>query len=161
MDRLKIEDYICTELCLSDQKIALDFVQYLKNNGMKFVKGNGYWKDKIYYLVKYNAKYVCFIAIKNPDEKANRWTVWSDDMGSNWMEKLPIEKELKDTAWKHIDFCGNCGACGGGRHKLIFGREFDNVCGCTFRIDNPDAETLLFMKKMVEIRKYEILNPTK
>lgn len=161
MDELKIEDYISNELSLDDQKIALDFVEYLKNNEMEFVKDNGYWKDKLYYLIKYITKYVCFIAIKNPNEEDNHWTVWSDDMGSNWPEKFSIEKELKDTGWKYIDFCCNCGSCSGGRHKLIFGKEFDNVCGCTFRIDNPNAEALVFMKKMVEIRKNEILNPTK
>jgi hypothetical protein len=128
---------------------------------MEFVKDNGYWKDKIYYIIKFNTKCVCFIAIKDPDEKDNHWTIWSDDMGSNWLEEIPIEKEIKETAWKHIDFCGNCGSCGGGRRKVIFGKEFDNVCGCTFRIDNPDSNALPFMKKMVQIRKNEILSPIK
>ena len=42
-------------------------------------------------------------------------------------------------------------------NRQIFGREFDYVCGCTFRIDNPKNEDLLFMKKMVEIRMKEIV----
>lgn len=54
MDKRKIECYISDELSLDDQKIALDFVDYLKNNEMEFVKDNGYWKDKIYYIIKYN-----------------------------------------------------------------------------------------------------------
>jgi hypothetical protein len=161
MDEREIQNYICEELSLDDQKIALDFVEYLKDNEMEFVKDNGYWKDKIYYLIKYYTKCVCYIAIKDPDEKDNHWTIWSDDMSSNWLEEVPLEKRIKDTAWKYIDFCGNCGSCGGGRRKVIFGKEFDNVCGCTFRIDNPDSDALLFMKKMVQIRKNEILSPTK
>lgn len=161
MDEQKIQDYICEELSLDDQKIALDFVEYMKNNEMEFVKDNGYWKDKIYYQIKFNTKCVCYIAIKDPDEKDNHWTIWSDDMGSNWLEEITLEKRIKETAWKHIDFCGNCGSCGGGRRKVIFGKEFDNVCGCTFRIDNPDLDALLFMKKMVQIRKNEILSSTK
>lgn len=62
-----------------------------------------------------------------------------------------MEAELKDIAWKHIDFCHHCGSCSGGRKKTIFGKDFDDVCGCTFRIDNPDRDDLPFIKKMVEV----------
>lgn len=161
MDKRKIENYISEELSLDDLKIALDFVGYLKNNEMELVKDNGYWKDKIYYIVKFNTECVCFIAIKDPDEKDNRWTVWSDDMDSISSENFPIEYELKEMAWKHVDGCGNCGSCGGERRKLIFGKEFDKVCSCTFRIDNPNIDDLRFVKKMVEIRTKEILAHTK
>ena len=118
---------------------------------------SGYWKDKIYYLVKFKNEYVCFIAIKDPDDEGNHWTVWSDNMDSGFMEDYPIENVLKEMAWKYVDSCSNCGSCSGGNRKMIFGREFDRVCGCTFRIDNSNQEGLLFMKKMVEIRKEEIL----
>jgi len=47
--------------------------------------------------------------------------------------------------------------CGGGRRKVIFGKEFNDVCGCTFRIDNPKNDDLPFLKKMVEIRMKEIV----
>lgn len=161
MKEQQIHDYICQELPLDDQIIALDFIEYLHKAGMEIFKDYDYWKHKIYYLVKFNSKCVCFIAIKDPDEKDNYWTIWSDDMGSKWLEETPIEKEIIESAWKHIDFCGNCGSCGGGRHKVIFGKEFENVCGCTFRIDNPDQDDLLFMKKMIEIRKKEILSSIK
>ena len=79
-------------------------------------------------------------------------------MNSISAEDFPIKKELKEIAWKHIDKCANCGSCRGGRRKVIFGEKFDRVCGCTFRIDNPNAEDLEFMKKLVEIRVKEILN---
>lgn len=161
MDDRKITDYICEELSPDEQKTSLDFVGYLKNSEMEFVKDNGYWKDKIYYIIKFNDECVCFIAIKDPDEEGNRWTVWSDDMDSISPVDYPVENELKETAWKHVDGCGRCGSCGGGRPKVVFGKEFAEVCGCTFRIDNPDAEDLQFMKKMVEIRKKEIINHTK
>ena len=158
MTERKIADYIISELSSDDQKIALDFVECLRDSEMEFVKDEGYWKDKIYYLIKYNAECVCFIAIKDPDEPENRWTVWSDDMDSNFLSNYPIENDLREIAWKHVDSCGHCGSCSGGRKKIIFGKEFDEVCGCTFRFDNPDAEDLVFMKKVVEIRKPEILD---
>ena len=159
MSEQKIEDYIISELPLEDQKIALDFVEYLRSSGMEFVRDMGdCWKDKIYYWVRYKGKCTCFIAISDPDEKDNRWTVWSDDMDSEFLANHPIENELKETAFKHVGACGNCGSCGGGRPKVIFGKEFDKVCGCTFRVDNPDEKDLLFLKKMIEIRKLEVLS---
>lgn len=134
MDERNIEEIIYEELPSDDQEIALDFVGHLHKMKLDFVRDRGYWKD-------------------------NRWTVWSDDMDSSFLEKYPLEKSLRETAWEHVDLCGACGSCGGGRHKIIFGKTFEKVCGCTFRFDNPDAEDLLFMKKMVDIRIDELTTP--
>lgn len=95
------------------------------------------WKDKIYYWVKHNDECVCFIAIKDPEEPNNSWTVWSADMDSIVLEKHQTTQELKEIAWKNVD---HCGSCGGGRHKNLFGKIFEDVCGCTFRIDNPCSD---------------------
>lgn len=67
------------------------------------------------------------------------------------MEDTVADDEIKELAWNYVDHCGYCGYCGGGRHKVIFGREFEDVCGCTFRVDNPGQADLLFLKKMVEL----------
>jgi len=78
-----------------------------------------------------------------------------------WLDNYPIDDEIKEAAWKHIDHCGGCGSCSGGRHKTVFGKEFDNVCGCTFRIDNPTKKELPFLKKMAEIRQKELTDTKK
>ncbi len=160
MDELGIEEYICKELSLDEQKIALDFISFLKDNDLVFYKDNGEcWKDKIYFWVKSDNERdecICFIAIKDPDEKNNHWTVWSDDMSSECFARYNVDSEIKELAWKKIDHCGHCGSCGGGRRKVIFGKTFDGVCGCTFRVDNPSWDDLSFLKKMVEIRIEEI-----
>jgi hypothetical protein len=159
MEGLNIKDYIRQELFSDDRKIALDFVDYLESKSLVFYKDNGVcWKDKIYYWVKLNDKCVCFIAINDPDEKENRWTVWSDDMGSDYLENYSVDNAVKEAAWKHIDHCGHCGSCKGGRHKVIFGREFNDICGCTFRADNPDIDDLEFLKVIVDIRINEIVS---
>ena len=143
MIKPSIEEYICRELLLDEQEVALDFISFLKDNNLIFYKDNcDCWKNKIYYWVKLDDECVCFIAIKDPDEKDNHWTVWSDDMGSEWLEQCLVDDKVKELAWKHIDHCGHCNSCGGGRHKVIFGKEFDDVCGCTFRIDNPTLNDL-------------------
>ena len=158
MTELTIEYHIQRELSPEEQKVAMEFVRFLKEQHLTFYKDNGaYWKDKIYYWVKLEDACVCFIAIKNPDEESNHWTVWSDDMGSNSLENESVSDEVREAAWKYVDHCCHCGSCGGGRHKVIFGKEFDDVCGCTFRIDNPKNEDLPFLKKMVDIRMKEII----
>lgn len=157
MNEIKIEDYICEKLSLDEQKIALDFVDYLEKEKFIFVKDNGYWKDKIYYLIKYKNEAICFIVIKDPEELENHWTAWSDDMDSKWLKEISEDEEIKKLAWKHVDLWGNCGSCSGGTRKVIFGKKFEKVCGCTFRIDNPNSEDLKFMKIMVQIRKKEIV----
>ncbi len=133
-----------------DKTVALDFSDFLEKQDCEFIKDNGYWKDKIYYLVKYLNKYVCFIAIKDPDEPHNRWTVWSDDMGSDFLSAKDEDEVLKNSAWNHVDLCGKCGSCGGGRKKIIFGKTFTNVCGCTFRFDNPNFDDLTALKKLLK-----------
>ena len=82
----------------------------------------------------------------------NHWTVWSENMGSEWLESSIGDDKVKEVAWNYANHCCHCGSCGGGEKKIIFGKEFDDICGCTFRIDNPRAEDLLFLKKMEFIR---------
>ena len=120
----QIEDYISENLLDETKAAALEFVAFLRNIDIEFYKDNGpCWKDKIYYWLTFKGECVAFIAIKDPDEPENLWTVWSDDSPafSNGM----IDDEIKNNAWEHVDFCRHCGSCGGGRKKIIFGKEFD------------------------------------
>ncbi|MBO5006997.1 MAG: hypothetical protein J6C89_06085 [Clostridia bacterium] len=152
----KIKSYITDNLSGEMKETALAFVEYLYDNGFVFWKDNcACWKDKIYYWVKYGEECVCFIAIKDPDEPNNRWTVWSED--SSAYEDFSVDENIKNIGWSHIDFCGRCGSCAGGKTKNIFGKVFKRVCGCTFRVDNAKLCDLPFLKKMVDLRKQEII----
>lgn len=155
MDK-NIYDYIEENLCDETKQTALKFVEFLYSSNIEFIKDNGYWKDKIYYLCKFNDEYVCFIAIKDPDEPENDWTIWSED--SNAYEDATADNSVKNAAWKYVDHCGNCGSCGGGKTKNIFGKTFDDVCGCTFRIDNAKLSDMPFLKTMIELRIAEIIS---
>lgn len=150
----QIENYIEENLTDEARQTALDFVTFLRINKIEFIKDNGYWKDKIYYMLKYKDAYVCFIAIKDPDEPENLWTIWSDD--SNAYEDSDVDDCIKSTAWNYVDHCGNCGSCSGGNRKTIFGKSFERVCGCTFRIDNAKLSDLPFLEKMIDLRIKEI-----
>lgn len=149
----KVKANIREKLPYEIQTIALDFIDVLAEYGVTFYKDNSdCWINKNYYWCKYNDDCVCFISIKDPDEPQNLWTVWSDDMKSEWFENFEFNDNIKELAWKHIGHCGHCGSCGGGRCKVVFGREFKAVCGCTFRVDNPNAEDLHFLKEMIKIK---------
>ena len=158
MPEQKIESLIGEALTGDAQKYALDFVAYLRANGMLFEKGEGYWEGKLYWYVKYKNQSVCYLFINPDEENLKPWTIWSDDSGSNCFEDAPLNGQLKETVWKNVDFCGNCGGdCSPGTRKTIFGKEFKNVCRSALIFINPDAEALECVKKMVEIRKNDIL----
>lgn len=154
---MQIEDYINENLIEEAKAIALDYVAFLRANDVEFHKDNSpCWENKIYYWLKFMGEIIGFLAIKDPDEPDNFWTVWSDD--SKAFETENIDVKIKEEAWKHIDFCCNCGSCAGGKSKTVFGKEFNGVCGCTFRIDNPNVNDLSFLKNIFELLKEYILN---
>jgi len=157
MSEQKIEEIIGEVLTGDVQKNALEFVAYLRANEILFERGKGYWENKYYWLIKFKNEYVCFILIEEKD-----WIIWSDDSDSNWFEDFPLDEYLKEIAWKNVDICENCSnGCSPGTRKIIFGKEFVNVCRTTMRFTNPDVEELECMKKMVEIRKNDILKMSK
>ena len=155
----EIENYISEFLNEIQKKNALDFITYLRKNDMLFEKAGGYWVDKLYWYIKYNEKYVCYILISSEEEPSpDPWIIWSDDSGSNWYKDVLLDEHMKEIFWENIDFCGNCGGCSvKGTNKTIFGKIFDNVCRTTFKFIDPDIEVLECMKKMVDIRKKDIL----
>lgn len=154
-----IKDYIEELLQGEYRKTAIDIVNHLSSYNLTFYKDNSdCWKDKVYYHVKYGSECICFIAIKDCDEPNNLWTIWSDS--SSAYEDSSVSDEIKNVGWKYVDYCGNCGSCGGGKTKVIFGKSFKRVCGCTFRIDNATQKDLQFLKMMIDLRMKEILNST-
>jgi len=151
----QIVSEIETNLTGDMQRTALEFVQYLEQADLSFYRDRGAcWKDKIYYWVTYAEQCVCFIALRDPDEPENAWTVWSED--SPTYETDAISDAVKAAGWAHVGHCGSCGSCGGGREKIIFGKAFSGVCGCTFRVDNAGCGELEFLKTMVSLRLREI-----
>jgi len=60
-------------------------------------------------------------------------------------------------AWANVNICTSCGgSCSPGTRKAIFGQEFDNVCSTDLAFYNPDAKTLEYVRKLMEMRKYEM-----
>lgn len=149
----QIEDYINENLKDEANANALKFVDFLRAKDAKFYKDESpFWKDKIYYHIKFYDEIIAYISIKDPDEPGNLWTVWLNDNNEAFNDSR-VEPDIKNAAWKHIDFCARCGSCSGGKKKTVFGKVFEGVCFLTFRIDNPTARDLPFLKKMIELCK--------
>lgn len=153
MQHSSIQEAIIQLLSGCDQATVLDLVFDLEQRGITFKRDEcDYWKGKHYYWRLLNEQCVCFISIMNPEEPANRWTVWTDDMDSALLDDPYAEQSIKEAAWKYADHCSHCGSCSGGRYKMIYGIPFTDICGCTFRVDNPTPTDLVFLKKMLTLR---------
>ena len=154
----QIEREISENLTGEMRETALKFTAFLKSHGLMFHRDrSGDWAEKIYYWVRSDKNCVCFIAVKDPDEPENAWTVWSDDSATY---EAPLgDAETSEIGLKYVNRCEKCGACGGGRVKTVFGKRISGVCMCTFRVDNADLNGLPFLKTMVELRLNEILQP--
>ena len=154
----QIEREISENLTGEMRETALKFTAFLKSHGLMFHRDrSGDWAEKIYYWVRSDKNCVCFIAVKDPDEPENAWTVWSDDSAAY---EAPLgDAETSEIGLKYVNRCEKCGACGGGRVKTVFGKRISGVCMCTFRVDTADLNGLPFLKTMVELRLNEILQP--
>ena len=137
---------------------TLDFLSFLRSNQMVFERIFGYWKNQFYWAVKYNKEYVCYILLNGIGDEAQfaPLTIWTDDSGSVWYENYPLSDNLKCCAWDNVDCCAHCGSCAGGVQKIIFGREFNNVCRTTMRFTNPSQQEFNLIKELVCARKCDI-----
>ncbi|MCL2812244.1 MAG: hypothetical protein FWD25_10220 [Clostridia bacterium] len=141
----KIKDVLTGEA----QKNALDFAAYLKANEM--VGGGPHGE------VSYQGKCVCYVHMDGAAEKPGPWTIWPDGDYSAEHKDVPMSECMKEIAWANVNICADCGAgCSPGNRKMIFGKEFDNVCSATMAFNNPDAETLECVKKLLEMKKRDV-----
>lgn len=136
------------------KKNTLDFLSYLNSKALTFERLFGYWKNQFYYSVKYNDESVCYILLNGAEDEQQfaPLTIWSDDSGSDWYKNYPLNNKSKEIAWKNVDFCVNCGSCAGGRKKIVFGREFNNICRTAFRFTNPNEKEFAVIKALINAR---------
>jgi len=154
-----IEDEINTLLCGDSIKTALDFVAFLRANKMapKCVDAqNSVWCFD--YLGKGTS---CVIVLKGWFVFWGGWDVEH--------EEYPIDEKTKEFALAHVNICTNfktngkeCG-CGNqpGISRTIFGKEFDNVCTALLAFTQPEAETLEYVKRLVEMENDSIAGAAK
>ena len=148
----RIEDIFNKTLIGDDLKNALDFTEFLSANGM-IRKEQHEWH--------YKNERVCYM---DASYERHTWTVWTSGDYSNEYEDFPIDERTKEIAWANAGKCGNCDGCDckPGKTKMIFGKEFTNICDGAADISivfcNPNAETLECLKKLLKIKKHIIDN---
>jgi hypothetical protein len=158
-----LETTIRTILTDEAQALALDFVAYLRISGAEFERGGGLWVDKFYWYVKYRNEFVGFIFINGYSDVGDTtepegWIFWSDNYISDIFAEYKVDEHTKEIAYNHVDI----GTCGGGIKVNVFGKEFYPVCnGTTFRFDNPNAEEIECVKKLIQIRIEDIMTGKK
>lgn len=145
------------------QKHALDFVAYLRENGIQPDEAEGYWE------LQYEGKSLCFLFINGDAQAPGPWTIWSNQEPGTWATwsdegdtsapmDAPVDEHTKEVAWAHVNFCASCGGdCSPGKRKTVLGKTFDNLCNSTMAFTDPDAEALACAKQMIAMRKNDIL----
>ena len=163
MTKKRIENVISETLKGDAQRNALEFADYLRENGIELEDSENYWE------VKHKNKTLCFIWINGSDQLPGPWTVWSDQEQGSWTfwddesykhkhKNYSVDENTKEVAWANVNFCTNCGGtCSPGKRKTILGKDFDNLCSSAMAFTNPDSKTLDCVKKMITIRKSDIL----
>jgi len=137
------EDVIREKLTGKMQQNALDYVA--------FVKANGIQGDGVYYVP---GAYLC--NIHRVDETG--WYVSMENIDSplcrHEYQNFPVDEKVKEFAWAHVSKCAGCG-CGfnPGRRIMLFGKEFHHTCFGFLNIDNADGEELELLKKLTEVWK--------
>jgi len=152
----KIEDIINDTLKGDAMKNALELIAYLRE-----AEKPAYCsitmhdeKDESGWIVSN----LGFMIITGSDDFPGPWTMWigANNLGEH--SETPIDAHIKEFAWSHVSPCGNCGGeCSLGTRTKIFGRDFENVCQSNLIFIDPDAETVEDMKKIIDIRKNDIL----
>ena len=129
-------------------KSALDFMDYLKANDLVV---NGI-------EINYNGKAVCYMHLDGNKDYPSPWTIWTEGDYSSEHEDIPMDELMKEIAWANINICGDCGAgCSPGKRKMIFGKAFDHMCSADMAFYMPDVKTLECVKKLLEMRKNNII----
>jgi len=125
---------------------ALDFASFLEKNDMLF-------KDN---AVSFQNEVVCYMHIDIGEEEPSPWTIWTEGDYIREIKVVPMDEQTKEIAWAHINICASCGDCSPGQQKVIFGKEYNNVCNADMAFYRPDAETLECVKKLLLMRKNNI-----
>ena len=144
-----LENIIRNALTGDALKNALDFAEYLEENEMAAGGEHG--------EVSYKDKCVCYMFLDGSEQKPGPWTIWTDGDYSVEHKDVLLDERMKEIAWANVNFCANCGGdCSPGKNKVIFGKEFENVCNADMAFYIPDAEVLACVKKLLEMRKRDI-----
>ena len=156
-----IEDVIKEILTGQMQQNALDYVAFLKANGM-------IPEEPEFYAPAHTQCFVGSIGILSIDDCPPDWGFctrnWDQVFYRSEYQDFPADEKVKEFAWEHPGTCRNfktngkeCG-CGfqPGRHVTIFGKDIYYTCHGGLSFTNPDGEELELLKKLTMVLNHII-----
>ena len=134
---------------------ALDLVDYLKKIGM--TNGTEPGDTRFYYKGELTCIFITF-----NDENSSSGGLMIFDCPLSGHDDFPVDESVQEFVRAHVNKCGGCGGdCGHeqrGATKIIFGKEYDNLCSSEVMFINPDAGAVAKIKKLMDLWKYKIDN---
>jgi len=157
----KVENEIRNTLDGENLKHALDFIAFMTKIGMTL-------EMDYHPTFKYMDEWVCLLVYSKDDINPPMFCIcsWPGELDVIENENFPVDETLKDFARTNVKRCINCGGCKTSNYpgpllKIVFGKEYDNVCCNAFHFYNPDDEEMKNAKKLMELLKHIIADSKK
>ena len=149
-----IENAINEKLSGESQKNALNLAAFLQANNMTLDANEDGVGWAVGGTIGNSVGYMLVNGIANDPSTPGPWTLWFNSC--NFNDDGSVSEELKETARMHASPCGKCHAgwetCGGG-NRNIFGKEFEKLCHSPLMFNEPTAEVLEDIKKLLLLVK--------
>ena len=160
----RIEDVIREKLTGETQQNALNYVAFLKANGITPDEPETF--DAAAHTQCFFGSdngSICILGIGHYPLKWGFSTCggWDNVLFRSEYQDFPVDEKVKEFAWAHACTCRNfksngkqCG-CGfqPGRRISMFGKDFYHACHGGLDISNPDGDTLESAKKFTVVLK--------
>ena len=158
-----IESIIAEKLTGDSQKNALNFVSFLKANGISLDynasetenNNSAGWNGAVGGVV---GNSIGYLLINGERNCPGPWTFWFNSCDFDGSETA--DSEFKEAIWAFASPCGRCSdnweKCMGSGKRTILGRVFENQCHSPLMFTDPDAKTLENMERFLLYLKPEI-----
>jgi len=144
-----IEDIIHELFDDSENKqVLLDFIVHLRENKM-----NPLWTLHNTWKANVKGKTIFYIGLFQ-----NSWRIDLFLHNKNNYDDVIVNEELQYVFWDRIVFLPNsihtCIKCLPGKNVTLYGKDFENVCGCMSKfIRNPNDKTIAGIKRLLDLEK--------
>jgi len=148
--RYKIEDAAAAITNDAERRNLLDFVAWLRATKLtpswfRVCLGSHSYS----YNVGYKGSGLCTLNVVFDGQRAGSWYVGF--ASHNHDESIVLsDKRLNKAAWDNLGFCHNCGSCMPGRPLIVCGKRFERLCISFLTFNNPKAEEIECLKKILE-----------
>jgi len=153
-NKLKIEDAILKHLDGDNKRLALGFVEYLRDNKINLAQGtNNGWKAAS------KGKALLWVYI------GNNWCVSPRLYSIDKHDDSKVDDAMKELVWDNMYGCiPHCTKnCGSESKITIYGKELTRYCCATLDkrglwVVNPDEDKIKSIKKLLDVERQARMN---